>query len=70
MCEPATFCEPQILTEENVHKVLLKYLNVQFCNIVAPGPIGDWYGPLHWGEHIDKPVPHAHLWVSATKPVS
>ena len=57
MCEPATFCEPQTLTEEKAHKVLLKYLNVQFCNIAAPGPIGGWYGPVHWGEHIDKPAP-------------
>jgi ubiquinone/menaquinone biosynthesis C-methylase UbiE len=70
MCEPATFCEPQTLTEEKLHKVLLKYLNVQFYKIAAEGPIGDWYGPLHWGEYIDKPIPHAHLWVRATKPVS
>jgi ubiquinone/menaquinone biosynthesis C-methylase UbiE len=70
MCEPATFCEPQTLTEEKLHEVLLKYLNVQFYKIAPSGPIGDWYGPSHWGEYIDKPLPHAHLWVRAIKPVS
>jgi hypothetical protein len=70
MCEPATFCEPQTLTEEKLHKVLLKYLDVQFYKIAAAGPPGDTYGPLHWGEYIDKPVPYAHLWVRAIKPMS
>jgi ubiquinone/menaquinone biosynthesis C-methylase UbiE len=70
MCVPARLCEPQTLTEEKLHKVLLKYVNVQFYKIAPEGPIGDWYGPCHRGEYIDKPVPHAHLWVRAIKPVS
>ena len=70
MCEPANFCEPQTLTEEKLHKFLLKYLDVQFYKIAPEGPEDDWYGPSRRGEYIDKPVPHAHLWVRAIKPVS
>jgi SAM-dependent methyltransferase len=69
MCHRPTVCEPHTLTEGKLHKVLLKNLDVQFYKIAAPGPIGDWYGPCHWGEYIDKPIPHAHLWVRAIKPV-
>jgi ubiquinone/menaquinone biosynthesis C-methylase UbiE len=70
MLEPATFSEPQTLTEEKLHNVLLKHLDVQFYKIGAPSPEGGTYRAFHEGEYIDKPVPHSILWVRATKPVS
>lgn len=71
MCEPATFAEPQTLTEEKLNDELLKYLDVQFYKIGAPHRPGeDVYRAFRTGEYIDKAVPGAHLWVRATKPIS
>ncbi len=64
--EPATFCEPQTLTEEKVQRNLPSYLEVTSYRLAPKEPEGDFY--RYFFDHSNAPSSKPqYLWVRGKK---
>jgi SAM-dependent methyltransferase len=65
--EPATFAEPQCLTEQNVNDALLRHLKIESYRVASQGPGEDTYH--HFFDNSEPPTSgERYLWVRARKP--
>jgi hypothetical protein len=64
--EPPTFSEPQTLSEDSLHRALLRHFDIQSYRTAAPGPEGDTY--KHFFDGSNPPSSgRRYLWVRARK---
>lgn len=65
--EPATFAEPQCLSDQDVNDTLLSHLQVDSYRVAAQGPAEDTY--CHFFDGSEPPTSgERYLWVVATNP--
>ena len=65
--EPATFAEPQCLTEQDVEDNILKYMDIGTYRVAMQGPGEDTY--RHFFDNSKPPMSGPrYLWVRARKP--
>jgi len=66
--EPASFCEPQQLSERIINENLLNKLKIQSYRITKKGPKGNLYSSFFEGNLSYKSGQEGLLWVRAKKP--